>query len=104
MKYFIVGKTAEDELTLETFEAEDAEAALLYVVNSRNGFSKDEGYQKRKNVSFRDIGEYLTDINVSDEVTDLALFSEADVSEFGKGGPRKPVWSIFDYVNARHVF
>ena len=26
------------------------------------------------------------------------------VGELGKGDPRKPVWSIFNYVDAKHVF
>ena len=104
MKYFMISKSTEGGLTLETFEAEDVKAALLHVVDAWNGFTQDEDYQKCKNMSFKEIGEYLADMNVSDKIIDLALFSEVDLSEFGKDYPLRPSWSIFDYVDARNVF
>ena len=104
MKYFMISKATEGGLTLETFEAEDVKAALLHVVDAWNGFTQDEDYQKCKNMSFKEIGEYLADMNTSDEIIDLALFSEVELSEFGKDDPFKPDWSIFDYVDARNVF
>ena len=104
MKYFMISKATEGGLTLETFEAENTKEALLHVVDSWNGFSKDEDYQKCKNMSLEEIGEYLAGMNVDDEIIDLALFSEVDLSEFGKDDPLRPSWSIFDYVDARYVF
>ena len=105
MKYFMISKATEGGLTLETFEAEDVKAALLHVVDSWNGFTKDEDYQKCKNMSFKKIGEYLAKMNVdNDDIVDLALFSEVDLSEFGKDAPLRPSWSIFDYVDAKYVF
>ena len=104
MKYFIVSKAEEGGFALETFEAENTKEALLHVVDSWNGFTKDEDYQKCRNMSLEEIGEYLVNMNVDDEIIDLALFEADGVSEFGKGNPRRPVWSIFDYVDARHVF
>ena len=53
MKYFMISKATEGGLTLETFETEDVKAALLHVVDSWNGFTKDEDYQKCKNMSFK---------------------------------------------------
>ena len=104
MKYFMISKATEGGLTLETFEAENTKEALLHVVDSWNGFSKDEDYQKCKNMSLEEIGEYLAGMNVDDEIIDLALFSEVDLSEFGKDDPLRPSWSIFDYVDTRCVF
>ena len=104
MKYFMISKATEGGLTLETFEAENTKEALLHVVDSWNGFSKDEDYQKCKNMPLEEIGEYLAGMNVDDEIIDLALFSEVDLSEFGKDDPLRPSWSIFDYVDARYVF
>ena len=104
MKYFMISKATEGGLTLETFEAENTKEALLHVVDSWNGFSKDEDYQKCKNMSLEEIGEYLAGMNVDDEIIDLALFSEVDLSEFGKDDPLRPSWSIFDYIDARYVF
>ena len=104
MKYFIVSKAEEGGFALETFEAENTKEALLHVVDSWNGFTKDEDYQKCKNMSLEEIGEYLANMNVDDEIMDLALFRADDVSEFGESDPRGPVWSIFDYVDARYVF
>lgn len=104
MKYFMISKATEGGLTLETFEAENTKEALLYVVDSWNGFTKDEDYQKCKNMSLEEIGEYLAKMNVDDEIMDLALFRADDVSEFGEGDPRGPVWSILDYIDASSVF
>lgn len=104
MKYFMISKATEDGLTLETFEAEDVKAALLHVVDAWNGFTEDEDYQKCKNMSLEKIGEYLANMNVDDEIMDLALFRADDVSEFGEGDPRGPVWSILDYIDASSVF
>ena len=104
MKYFIVSKAEEGGFALETFEAENTKEALLHVVDSWNGFSKDEDYQKCKNMSLEEIGGYLVSMNVDDEIIDLALFRADDVSEFGQGDSRGPVWSIFDYVDAKYIF
>ena len=104
MKYFMISKATEGGLTLETFEAENTKEALLHVVDSWNGFTKDEDYQECKDMSLDEIGEYLAGMNVDDEIMDLALFRADDVSEFGEGTPREPVWSIFDYVDAKYVF
>lgn len=104
MKYFLISKAEEGGFALETFEAKNTKEALLHVVDSWNGFTKDEDYQKCKNMSLDEIGEYLVNINVDDEITDLALFRADDVSEFGEGGPRGPVWSILDYIDASSVF
>lgn len=104
MKYFIISKAEEGGFALETFEAENTKEALLHVVDSWNGFTKDEDYQKCKNMSFKEIGEYLANMNVDDEIMDLALFRADDVSEFGEGDPRGPVWSILDYIDASSVF
>ena len=104
MKYFMISKATEGGLTLETFEAENTKEALLHVVDSWNGFTKDEDYQECRNMSLEEIGEYLANMNVDDEIIDLALFSEVDLSEFGKDDPLRPSWSIFDYVDARYVF
>lgn len=104
MKYFIISKAEEGGFTLETFEAKNTKEALLHVVDSWNGFTKDEDYQKCKNMSLEEIGEYLANMNVDDEIMDLALFRADDVSEFGEGDPRGPVWSILDYIDASSVF
>lgn len=104
MKYFMISKAEEGGFTLETFEAENTKEALLHVVDSWNGFSKDEDYQKCKNMSLEEIGEYLVNMNVDDEIIDLALFRADDVSEFGQGDSRGPVWSILDYIDASSVF
>lgn len=104
MRYFIVSKAEEGGFTLETFEAKNTKEALLHVVDSWNGFTKDEDYQKCKNMSLEEIGEYLANMNVDDEIMDLALFRADDVSEFEEGDPRGPVWSILDYINASSVF
>lgn len=104
MKYFIISKAEEGGFTFETFEAKNTKEALLHVVDSWNGFTKDEDYQKCKNMSLEEIGEYLANMNVDDEIMDLALFRADDVSEFGEGDPRGPVWSILDYINASSVF
>ena len=104
MKYFMISKATEGGLTLETFEAENTKEALLHVVDSWNGFTKDEDYQKCKDMSLDEIGEYLVNMNVDDEIIDLALFRADDVSEFGQGDPRGPVWSILDYIDASSVF
>lgn len=104
MKYFIISKAEEGGFALETFEAENTKEALLHVVDSWNGFTKDEDYQKCKNMSLEEIGEYLAKMNVDDEIMDLALFRADDVSEFGEGDPRGPVWSILDYIDASSVF
>lgn len=104
MKYFIISKAEEGGFALETFEAENTKEALLHVVDSWNGFTKDEDYQKCKNMSLEEIGEYLANMNVDDEIMDLALFRADDVSEFGEGDPRGPVWSILDYIDASSVF
>ena len=104
MKYFMISKATEGGLTLETFEAENTEEALLHVVDSWNDFTKDEDYQKCKNMSLEEIGEYLAGMNVDDEIIDLALFRADDVSEFGQGDSRGPVWSILDYIDASSVF
>ena len=104
MKYFIVSKAEEGGFALETFEAENTKEALLHVVDSWNGFTKDEDYQKCRNMSLEEIGEYLVNMNVDDEIIDLALFRADDVSEFGQGDSRGPVWSILDYIDASSVF
>lgn len=104
MKYFLISKAEEGGFTLETFEAKNTKEALLHVVDSWNGFSKDEDYQKCKNMSLKEIGEYLVNMNVDDEIMDLALFRADDVSEFGEGTPHGPVWSILDYIDASSVF
>ena len=104
MKDFIISKAEEGGFALETFEAENTKEALLHVVDSWNGFTKDEDYQKCKNMSLEEIGEYLANMNVDDEIMDLALFRADDVSEFGEGDPRGPVWSILDYIDASSVF
>ena len=104
MKYFMISKAEEGGFALKTFEAENTKEALLHVVDSWNGFTKDEDYQKCKNMSFKEIGEYLANMNVDDEIIDLALFSEVDLSEFGKDDPLRPSWSIFDYIDASSVF
>ena len=100
----MISKATEGGLTLETFEAENTKEALLHVVDSWNGFTKDEDYQKCRNMSLEEIGEYLVNMNVDDEIIDLALFRADDVSEFGQGDPRGPVWSILDYIDASSVF
>ena len=104
MKYFLISKAEEGGFSLETFEAENTKEALLHVVDSWNGFTKDEDYQKCKNMSLEEIGEYLVNINVDDEIIDLALFRADDVGEFGEGDPHGPVWSILDYIDASSVF
>ena len=104
MRYFIISKAEEGGFALETFEAKNTKEALLHVVDSWNGFTKDEDYQKCKNMSLEEIGEYLANMNVDDEIMDLALFRADDVSEFGEGDPRGPVWSIFDHIDASSVF
>ena len=104
MKYFIISKAKEGGFALETFEAKNTKEALLHVVDSWNGFTKDEDYQKCKNMSLEKIGEYLANMNVDDEIMDLALFRADDVSEFGEGDPHGPVWSILDYIDASSVF
>ena len=104
MKYFMISKAEEGGFTLETFEAENTKEALLHVVDSWNGFTKDEDYQKCRNMSLEEIGEYLAKMNVDDEIMDLALFRADDISEFGEGDPRGPVWSILDYIDASSVF
>ena len=104
MKYFIVSKAEDGGFALETFEAENTKEALLHVVDSWNGFTKDEDYQECKDMSLEEIGEYLAGMNVSDEIIDLALFRADDVDEFGEGTPHGPVWSIFDYVGVSDVF
>ena len=104
MKYFLISKAEEGGFTLETFEAKNTKEALLHVVDSWNGFTKDEDYQKCKNMSLDEIGEYLAGMNVSDEIIDLALFRADDVDEFGEGTPHGPVWSILDYVGVSDVF
>ena len=104
MRYFIVSKAEEGGFALETFEAKNTKEALLHVVDSWNGFTKDEDYQKCKNMSLEEIGEYLANMNVDDEIMDLALFRADDVSEFGEGDPRGPVWSILDYIDASSIF
>ena len=104
MKYFMISKATEGGLTLETFEAENTKEALLHVVDSWNGFTKDGDYQECKDMSLDEIGEYLAGMNVDDEIIDVALFSEVDLSEFGKDDPLRPSWSIFDYIDARYVF
>ena len=104
MKYFLISKAEEGGFALETFEAENTKEALLHVVDSWNGFTKDEDYQKCRNMSLEEIGEYLANMNVDDEIIDLALFRADDVSEFGQGDPRGPVWSILDYIDASSVF
>ena len=104
MKYFMISKAEEGGLTLETFEAENTKEALLHVVDSWNGFTKDEDYQECKDMSLDEIGEYLAGMNVDDEIMDLALFRADDVSEFGQGDSRGPVWSILDYIDASSVF
>ena len=104
MKYFIVSKAEDGGFALETFEAENTKEALLHVVDSWNGFTKDEDYQECKDMSLDEIGEYLAGMNVSDEIIDLALFRADDVDEFGEGTPHGPVWSILDYVGVSDVF
>ena len=104
MKYFIISKAEDGGFALETFEAQNTKEALLHVVDSWNGFTKDEDYQECKDMSLDEIGEYLAGMNVSDEVIDLALFKADDVDEFGEGTPHGHVWSIFDYVGASDVF
>ena len=104
MKYFIISKAEEGGFALETFEAENTKEALLHVVDSWNGFTKDEDYQKCRNMSLEEIGEYLVNMNVDDEIIDFALFRADDVSEFGQGDPHGPVWSILDYIDASSVF
>ena len=105
MKYFLISKDEDGGFTLETFEARNTKAALLHVVDAWSGFSKEDDYQECKHLPVKEIGEYLANMNVdSGDVVDLALFEADGVSEFGKGDPRRPVWSIFDYVNAKHVF
>ena len=104
MKYFIISKAEEGGFALETFEAKNTKEALLHVVDSWNGFTKDEDYQECKDMSLDEIGEYLAGMNVSDEIIDLALFRADDVGEFGEGTPHGPVWSIFDYVGVSDVF
>ena len=104
MKYFMISKATEGGLTLETFEAENTKEALLHVVDSWNSFTKDEDYQKCRNMSLEEIGEYLVNMNVNDEIIDLALFRADDVSEFGQGDSRGPVWSILDYIDASSIF
>ena len=104
MKYFMISKAEEGGFALETFEAENTKEALLHVVDSWNGFTKDEDYQKCRNMSLDEIGEYLANMNVDDEIMDLALFRADDVSEFGEGDPHGPVWSILDYIDASSVF
>ena len=104
MKYFLISKAEEGGFTLETFEAENTKEALLHVVDSWNGFTKDEDYQECKDMSLDEIGEYLAGMNVDDEIMDLALFRADDVSEFGQGDSRGPVWSILDYIDASSVF
>ena len=104
MKYFIISKAEEGGFALETFEAENTKEALLHVVDSWNGFTKDYDYQECKDMSLDEIGEYLANTNVDDEIMDLALFSEVDLSEFGEGDSHGPVWSILDYIDASSVF
>ena len=104
MKYFLISKAGEGGFALETFEAKNTKEALLHVVDSWNGFTKDEDYQKCRNMSLDEIGEYLANMNVDDEIMDLALFRADDVSEFGENDPRGPVWSILDYIDASSVF
>ena len=105
MTYFLVSKDEDGGVTLETFEAKNNKAALLHVVDAWSGFSKDDDYQECKHMSVDEIGEYLVSMNMdSGDVTDLMLFEADGVGELGKGDPRKPVWSIFNYVDAKHVF
>ena len=105
MIYFLVSKDEDGGLTLESFEARNTKAALLHVVDAWSGFSEEDDYQECRYLSVEEIGEYLANMNVdSGDIIDLALFEAYDVSELGKSDPRRPVWSIFDYVDARHVF
>lgn len=105
MTYFLVSKDEDGGVTLETFEAKNNKAALLHVVDAWSGFSEEDDYQECMYLSAKEIGEYLANMNVgSGDIVDLALFEAYDVGELGKGDPRKPVWSIFDYVDAKHVF
>ena len=104
MTYFLVSRDGNGGYTLETLEAKDTKAALLHIVDAWSGFSKDDDYQECKHMSVDEIGEYLVNMNMnSGDVTDLMLFEAAGVSEFGMGEPRNPVWSIFNYVNAKHI-
>ena len=105
MIYFLVSKDEDGGLTLESFEARNTKAALLHVVDAWSGFSEEDDYQECRYLSVEEIGEYLANMNVdSDDIVDLALFEADSVSELGKGNPRRPAWSIFDYVDAKHVF
>ena len=105
MIYFLVSKDEDGGLTLESFEARNTKAALLHVVDAWSGFSEEDDYQECRYLSVEEIGEYLANMNVdSDDIVDLALFEVDSVSELGKGNPRRPAWSIFDYVDAKYVF
>lgn len=98
MKYFLVSKDG-DDLSLESFEAYSDKEALLHVVDSWNGFTKDDDYQYCKNKSVREIGNYLATMNMSDEIIDLALYREIDITTFGEEDPKGPLWDINDYLD-----
>ena len=98
MKYFLISKDG-DDLNLESFEARSDKAALLHVVDAWSGFSKDDDYQYCKGKSVREIGNYLATMNMSDEIIDLALYREIDITTFGKEDPKGPLWEINDYLD-----
>ena len=98
MKYFLISKD-DDDLNLESFEAYSDKEALLHVVDAWSGFSKDDDYQHCKNKSVREIGNYLATMNMSDEIIDLALYREIDITTFGEEDPKGPLWDINDYLD-----
>lgn len=104
MKYFLISKTEDNGLALESFEAKDAKDAMLHVIDVWNGFDEGDDYQARKNMSTRELRRYLADMNKMDEAVDLAIFNEGGVTKLGEDVPRQPVWSLFDYMDPSDVF
>ena len=104
MKYFLISKTEDNRLALESFEAKDAKDAMLHVVDAWSGFDKGDDYQACKNMSTREIRRYLADMNKMDEAVDLAIFNEGGITKLGEDVPRQPVWSLFDYMDPSDIF
>ena len=38
-------------------------------------------------------------MNMSDEIIDLALYREIDITTFGEEDPKGPLWDINDYLD-----
>lgn len=98
MKYFVVSQDG-NSFALEQFSAANDKQALLYMIDAWSGFDKGEDYQHCKSKGISEIKKCLADINMLDEVVDLALFRADGVGTFGKDDNVVPVWSLSDYAN-----